>query len=196
MSHTVALPHFKWLYLTQYYIYIWRIIKQVKLIFIPSCFPSCIITTRGLVKVFLLCIMAKIISTLREVQASSGGMHWSAKNRGWGQSQQSARTAVPVAQLPHIQFYPTQFTKKMRTSKQPSLLWQSDCNIIQYGVRLWKLKLTLFVLWISIEKINSNHLCNKKQFLFAAIQWLLNSNCRLCSQNAQYNSSYLLKPRA
>lgn len=193
MSHTVALPHFKWLYLTQYYTYIGRIIKQVKLIFIPSCFPSCIITTRGLVKVFLLCIMAKIISTLREVQASSGGMHWSAKNRVRGQSQQSARTAVPVA---HIQFYPTQFTKKMRTSKQPSLLWQSDYNIIQYGVCLWKLKLTLFVLWICIEKINLNHLCNKKQFLFAAIQWHLNSNCTLCSQNVQYNSSYLLKPWA
>lgn len=86
--------------------------------------------------------------------------------------------------------------QKMRTSKQPSLLWQSDYNIIQYGVCLWKLKLTLFVLWICIEKINLNHLCNKKQFLFAAIQWHLNSNCTLCSQNVQYNSSYLLKPWA
>lgn len=51
------------------------LIQQYKLIFIPSGFPSCDTTTRGLVKVFLLCIIAKIISTLREVQASSGGMH-------------------------------------------------------------------------------------------------------------------------
>lgn len=67
------LPHSKQLYVTQYNMY--SLLKQFKLIFIPSGFPSCV-TTRGLVKVFLLCIMAKIISTLREVQASSGGMHW------------------------------------------------------------------------------------------------------------------------
>lgn len=61
--------------------HIYSFIEQFKLIFIPSGFPSCVITTRGLVKVFLLCIMAKIMSTLREVQASSGGMHCGRKKQ-------------------------------------------------------------------------------------------------------------------
>lgn len=51
-------------------------LRSSKCMLVPFGFSSWVITARGLVKVFLLCIMAKIISTLSEVQASSGGMHF------------------------------------------------------------------------------------------------------------------------
>lgn len=71
--------------------------------------------------------MAKIIFTLREVQASSGGMHCEWKNEcARSESDPSARTAVPAAQLPHDQFYPILFTKKRgEAPNNPSVMyWQ------------------------------------------------------------------------
>ena len=77
-------------------------------------------------KVFLLCIMAKIISTLREVQASSGGMHCEWKKCVRLESHPSTRTAVLAAQLSHYQFYPILFTKqKEEPPNNPCVMyWQ------------------------------------------------------------------------